>query len=83
MAKAKKRKVKWSLVGTERSIMGVVRNADAKLSDIAPHAAAKLGLVGGFECLDPAKDNEVLSPEMKLADLPEEVALVSEHTPAR
>lgn len=77
-----KKKVKWSLIGTESSVTGVVRNPEAKLSDIAPRAAAKLGLVGGFECLDPGKDNEVLSPEMKLADLPEEVALVSEHTPA-
>jgi hypothetical protein len=60
-----------------------VKNGDAKLGDVASRVARSFGLVGGFECLNPTANNEVLSPELRLRDLPgDEVLLASEHTPA-
>ena len=65
-------------------VSGVVKNPQATLGTVAAKAAARIGLAGTYECLD-AK-NEVLSPEIPLADLPEDVTditLASELTPAR
>ena len=78
------RTLTFSILGTGHSRTGVIKNGNATLGDVAPHAARSLGLVGGFECLRPAaQGTEVLSPEIRLKDLPgDEVYLASEHTPA-
>jgi len=60
----------------------LVRNPDAALGRVAAKAAAKFGIAGTFECLNARGD--VLSPETRLADLPDEetITLASELTPA-
>ena len=62
-------------------LTGTVKNPDAQLGKIAANVAAKLGIAGTFECLD--RNSETLSPEMRLADLPDdEITLASDLTPA-
>jgi hypothetical protein len=55
------------------------------LGGVAAKVAGKLGLAGTFECLDRKKNDRVISPETKLADLPEdtEITLADNPTPAR
>jgi len=77
------RRVRFSVLGNGRSRTGIVRNGKARLGDVAPAIAGRLGLVGAFECLDAKHNHEILSPDLKLDELPtDEVAFVSEHTPA-
>jgi hypothetical protein len=62
----------------------LVKNPRSTLGKAAAKAAARIRLPGVYECLD-AKNN-VLSPEMPLGDLPEDVTditLAPELTPAR
>ena len=62
-------------------LTGVVRNPDAKLGAVAAKIATKLGLAGVFECINTRE--EVISPDTRLADLPDtEITLASELTPA-
>ena len=65
-----------------KPVSGRLKNSsDATLGSIARKAASKLGLhSGGFQCLDP--NNQVLAPDMRLADLPENITLAPELTPA-
>ena len=65
-----------------KSLSGAVKNPDGQLGNTAARAAARLGVAGTFECLDPK--NQPISPETRLADLPEdeEITLSSELTPA-
>jgi hypothetical protein len=64
-----------------KPISGLVKNPDATLGQVSAKVAAKMGIAGVFECLDP-KDN-TLSPYTRLADLPdEEITLSTDLTPA-
>jgi len=63
-------------------IAGRVKNPDATLGTTAARIAARLGIAGTFECI--GADNHVISPETRLADLPDEaeITLAAELTPA-
>jgi hypothetical protein len=79
--KDQRRKITFSVVGSDQSRSGYVNNGRAKLGDVATRVARMLGLAGGFQCLTP--ESELLSPETPLEDLPtEDVRIVSDHTPA-
>ena len=78
------RKLTFRVMGNRDPLTGVVRNPNATLGQVAAKVARKLGIAGTFECLN--GKSEVLSPEIKLADLPDadsEITLASELTPAR
>ena len=58
-----------------------VRNPDAPLGKVVASVAARLNVAGTFECLD--RNSETISPETRLADLPDdEITLASDLTPA-
>ena len=77
------RRIRFSVLGNGRSRTGIVRNGKARLGDVAPSIARRLGLAGAFECLDVKHNNRILPAEIRLDELPtDEVAFVSEHTPA-
>ena len=62
-------------------LSGIVKNPEAELGKVASGVAEKLGIAGAFECLD--KSSQVISPETRLADLPDEdITLASNLTPA-
>lgn len=63
-------------------VVGRVKNPDATLGTTAARLAARLGIAGSFECVGP--DNQVIAPDTRLADLPDEaeITLASELTPA-
>ena len=65
------------------AVTGVVKNPHATLGRAATKAARYFEIAGTFECLN--SENEVLSPETRLEDLPKdltEITLASELTPA-
>jgi hypothetical protein len=65
----------------QKPLKGKVKDPDATLGEVAAVAAARLKIAGAFECLN-AKE-ETLSPEMRLADFPEDdITLASNLTPA-
>ena len=75
------RKVTFSVLGSNLSRTGLVRNGRATLGAVAARVARTLGLAGTFQCLTP--ESQLLSPDMALEDLPtDDVKLVSDHTPA-
>ena len=75
------RTVTFKTVGNQKPLVGRPKNPDATLGSIGPHVAKQLGVAGTFEFLD--SKNEVLDPDMRLADLPdEEITLAPELTPA-
>ena len=77
---ARNQQVTFRALGRE-PVTGTVKNADAPLGKVAAKVAATLGIAGTFECLD--TNSEVISPETRLADLPDgEITLASELTPA-
>lgn len=62
-------------------LKGVIKNPDATLGKVAASVAQRQGLAGTYECL--SRDGESLSPDMRLADLPDdEITLASDLTPA-
>jgi hypothetical protein len=63
-------------------LQGTVKNGNARLGEVAARIAKRLSLAGTLECLN--RKGEVLSPECRLADLPnnEEIVLAPELTPA-
>ena len=63
-----------------KSLRGIVKNSNARLGDVARTIKNKLRIPGAFECLD--KQNRVLLEETRLAEIPDEVILASELTPA-
>ena len=82
MAKAQKAKTLRFRTVDGKTLTGEVKNPNGTLGNTAAKVAAKFGIAGTFECLNP--DNKPVSPETRLADLPdEEITLSSELTPAR
>jgi len=62
-------------------VSGKVKNPHATLGKVAAKVASKMGLAGSYEAVN--KKGEVLSPDTRLVDLPdEEITLASELTPA-
>lgn len=79
-AAAQGRQLTFRVLGGE-PITGTVKNPDATLGKVAAKVAAKLGIAGAFECLNAKQDT--ISPQTRLADLPdEEITLASDLTPA-
>jgi hypothetical protein len=78
--KATEKHLTFRVLGRE-PVSGRVKDPQATLGEVSQHVAARLGIAGAFECLD--SKNRELSPETRLADLPEEeITLATELTPA-
>ena len=76
------RQITFHMRGRE-PISGRSKNPEATLGSIAGKAARKLGLNSGtFQCLDRNNNNKVLAHDTRLADLPENITVAPELTPA-
>lgn len=74
------KKLTFEIEGCEPQ-SGYVRNPSATLGTIATQVAGQMGLAGTFECL---LQDETLSPDTPLEDLPDEatIRLSPQYTPA-
>lgn len=80
--KTSMKKLTFRAVGC-KPVSGWVKNPDATLGQVSAKVAAKMGIAGIYECLDPKEEGKALSPDTRLADLPdEEITLASDLTPA-
>ncbi|MBA4387506.1 MAG: hypothetical protein C0404_05955 [Verrucomicrobia bacterium] len=79
MSTATDRQITFHIPG-RKSLTGIIKNGNAQLGEVARKIKDRLGIPGTVECLD--KDNRILSATAKLCDLPDEVVLASELTPA-
>jgi hypothetical protein len=80
MSVAEMKKLTFEVEGSEPQ-SGYVRNPSATLGTVASQVAGRMGLAGTFECL---YQDQTLSPETPLEDLPDEatIRLSPQYTPA-